>query len=439
MNLQTDNIRKLYFKYLFPCLFSGLITSIYSLVDMIVVGQYEGASGTAAMACIAPFWTFFCCLSVLFGSGGAVLFSTAKGEGNENDSKAAFTVSFVLICDISVVVWLTIILFDEPLLHLFGADDALIPLALRYMKWLKWGIPLYPIGYYLGMFVRNDGSPTLAGASIICGGVFNIFADVFLTFSRDLGIEGAAIATVVGQAIAFCILLAHFFSKKNTIAFIKITAFAKRTKAILSIGLSSFLCDVGMGVLVVLFNNQIMRYFGNNELAVYGVASNIFTLIQTFSYGIGNAAQPILAENLGAGKTDRVEQTKRLGITTVVIIGVIAVTASLLLPTQIVRTYIDATKEILTIAPSILRSYFLCLLLVPFNVFVTYYLQAVQRVKESVLLSVLRSFVLGGIFIFLFPIVLGGRSIWYVMVGAECITALLAIWMFRQSSYVRSH
>lgn len=432
MNLQTDNIRKLYFRYLFPCLFSGLITSIYTLVDMIVVGQYEGPAGTAAMACITPFRTFFCCLSVLFGSGGAVLFSTAKGEGNEDDSKSAFTVSFVLICAISALVWVTIILLDKPLLRLFGTNDTLIPLALRYMKWLKWGIPLYPIGYYLGMFVRNDGAPTLAGASIICGGVFNIFADVFLTFICDLGIEGAAIATLLGQAIAVCILLSHFFSRKNTITFVKISAFTKWTKEIMSIGASSFLCDVGVGVLIILFNNQIVRYLGNNELAVFGVASNIFVLIQTFSYGIGNAAQPILAENFGAGNTDRVAQTKRFGIETAAIIGVIAVTVTLLLPTQIVRIYIDASAEILDITPFILRRYFLCLLFVPLNVFATYYLQAVQRVKESVLLSVLRGFILGVIFVFLFPMVLGAGAIWYVMAAAEFLTALLAVWMFRR-------
>ena len=79
MDLKTGNIRRLYFKYLSPSLFSGLVMSIYSLVDMIVVGQYEGAAGTAALACISPFWTLFCCLSVLFGNGGAVLFSTARG------------------------------------------------------------------------------------------------------------------------------------------------------------------------------------------------------------------------------------------------------------------------------------------------------------------------------------------------------------------------
>ena len=81
MDLKTADIRKAYFKYLFPSLFSGLVMSMYSLVDMVVVGQYEGSLGTAALACIAPFWTFFCCLSVLLGNGGAVLFSIAKGKG----------------------------------------------------------------------------------------------------------------------------------------------------------------------------------------------------------------------------------------------------------------------------------------------------------------------------------------------------------------------
>ena len=432
MDLQKDNIRKIYFKYLFPSLFSGLIMSIYSLVDMIVVGQYEGAAGTAALACIAPFWTFFCCLSVLFGNGGAVLFSVAKGEGNETDSKRAFTVSFLLICVVSAVVWLAILLFDRPLLQLFGADDSLMPLALRYMHWLKLGIPLWPIGYFLGMFVRNDGSPTLVGIATVCGGVFNIFGDFFLTFTCDMGIEGAAIATVAGQLIVFIIQLTHFFSKNNTVAFTKIKDFLNQSKAIISVGFSSFICSVGMGVMVILFNNQIMHYFGSNELAVYGVASNIFTLIQTFSYGIGNAAQPIVAENLGAKKMERVKQTRRLGSRVAVCIGLIALTLTLLLPRQITNLYMKASGEVLTIAPPILRQYFICLLFVPFNVFVTYYLQAVKKVKESIFISLLRGFILSGIFVYLFPIVFGMNSLWSVMFTAECITAAFAVFLLRK-------
>lgn len=137
--------------------------SIYSLVDMIVVGQYEGAAGTAALACVSPLWAFFCCLSTLFGNGGAVLFSNAKGEGKEEESRAVFTVSFLILCGVTAVVWFVIAVFDESLLRLFGADDTLLPLAIRYMKWLKLGIPLWPVGYFLGMFVRNDGSPARNG------------------------------------------------------------------------------------------------------------------------------------------------------------------------------------------------------------------------------------------------------------------------------------
>ena len=133
MNLQTGSIRKVYFRYLFPSPFSGLVMSIYSLADMIAVGQDEGPAGTAALACEFPLWAFFCCLSALFGNGGAVLFSKAKGEGKAKESRAAFTVSFLLVCAVSVAAWFVIAVFNEPLPRMFGADGTL----LHYMKWLK--------------------------------------------------------------------------------------------------------------------------------------------------------------------------------------------------------------------------------------------------------------------------------------------------------------
>ena len=434
MDLKTADIRKAYFKYLFPSLFSGLVMSMYSLVDMVVVGQYEGSLGTAALACIAPFWAFFCCLSVLFGNGGAVLFSIAKGKGDQKDSCLAFTVSFILICIVTAMVWGAIFFFDEPLLRICGANDAIMPLALRYMKWLKLGIPLWPLGYFLAMFVRNDGSPTLVGIATACGGIFNIFGDFFLTFTCDLGMEGAAIATVGGQAIVFVIQLVHFFGPRNTVAFVKVRTLLSLSRSIISIGFSSFLCSVGMGVLVILFNNQIMRHLGSNELAVYGVASNLFTLLQTFSYGIGNAAQQIVGENLGAGQWRRVEQTKRLGSIVAFVIGGTAMLICLAFPTQIVCMYMKAAPEILAMAPSILRQYFVCFLFIPFNVFTTYYLQAVKQVKASVLVSVLHGFLLSGSLAYIFPLLFGADSIWLVMPCAECITTLLALWLLHRKT-----
>lgn len=200
----------------------------------------------------------------------------------------------------------------------------------------------------------------------------------------------------------------------------------------MSIGLSSFMCSVGMGIVVILFNNQIMRYFGSNELAIYGVAGNLFTLIQTFSYGIGNAAQPIVAENMGSGKAERVRQTRNLGCYVAAGIGVASVVIALLFPSQIVRLYMKPSAEILAVAPSVLRRYFTCLLFLPFNVYATYYLQAVQRVKASMLVSLLQSVLLCTVFLYLFPALFGRVSIWYVMLFAEVFSTLAAILLMRK-------
>lgn len=430
--MKNKELRKTYLNYLFPSLFSGLVMSIYSLVDMIVVGQYEGGNGTAALACIAPFWTFFCCLSVLFGNGGAVLFSIAKGEKNQKEEKNAFTISFTLICIFTIIVWAIIFFFDAELLQFFGADETLMPLALRYMKWLKMGVPLWPIGYFLTMFVRNDGSPMLAGVSAIAGGVLNIFGDFFFTFFCDMGIEGAGVATVIGQTVTVLITLTHFLSKKNTVGFTRISDFGRKSKEIVSIGFSSFLCSISMGFMMILFNNQIVRYFGNGELAVYGIAGNIFTLIQTFSYGIGNAAQPIVAEALGAKKSEQVEQIRKLGSITAVIIGGLVAMVTILCPLQIAKLYLGTHEHIIASAPMILRCYFTCLLFVPFNVFATYYLQAVRRVKSSVTVSLLRGFILSGICLYLLPAIFGADAIWFAMFVTEMMTALIVIALFHK-------
>ncbi len=399
---------------------------------MIVVGQYEGTVGAAAMACIAPFWPMFCCVSILFGLSGSVLFSKAKGEQNESEARQSFTAATVLLGVVTLVIWLSIIFFDEWYLRLFGADDSIVPLAMRYMKWLKWGVPLYPAGLFLGMFVRSDGSPGLAGGSVIVGGILNIVGDFVLTFTFDLGIEGAAIASVVGQLVADIILLSHFFKTRNTLRFGKVKEFARRTKEILALGFPPFIGDISMSFLVILFNNQVMRYFGPTELAIYGIGSNIFSTFQTFSYGIGNAAQPIMAQNLGAKKYDRVHKTAWLGIRTSLILSAALTAIMLLFPTQITRIYMSATEDVIAMAAPILRRYFICLLFMPLNVFATYCLQAVMKIRPTLVVSVLRGILLCGVLVYLMPAVFGAGSIWYVMLITEGVTAAVAVGYMRK-------
>lgn len=215
----------------------------------------------------------------------------------------------------------------------------------------------------------------------------------------------------------------------------ELAAFFKHGKEIIAIGFSSFICSLGVGFMIVLFNNQIMRWLGSDELAVYGVASNLFTLVQTFSYGIGNGAQPIVAENLGARQWGRIRETRNLGCITAAVIGGAAVSVSLLFPSKIIGFFMNPSNEAAAAAPSILRKYFLCLLFVPFNVFATYYLQSVKQIKKSVTLSILRCFLLSGLFVSIFPVIFGADSIWFVMVSAECITAVTAVFLITRKIF----
>lgn len=432
MDLLNGNLLKIYHKFLWPSLFSGLVTTIYVLVDMIVVGQYEGAVGAAAMACIAPLWPMFCCVSILFGLSGSVFFSQAKGAGDTEESRRSFTASAILLGVVTLVIWVSILFFDEEYLRLFGADDSIIPLGLRYTKYLKWGVPLYPMGLYLGMFVRSDGSPGIAGGAVIAGGLVNIVGDYVLTFVCNLGIEGAAIASVAGQLLADIILLTHFFRKRNTLAFTPVDHFFHRTKEIVALGFPPFVGDISMTLLVVLFNNQIMRYYGTTELAIYGICSNIFSTFQTFSYGIGNAAQPIMAQNLGAGKPGRVRATAWLGIRTSVVLSLLLTAVMVLFPMQVTRLYMDVSEDVVSLAAPFLRVFFTCMLFMPFNVFVTFCLQAVMKIKPTLVVSVLRGVLLCGVLVYLMPALLGAGSIWWVMLITEGITALVAVAYMRK-------
>jgi len=428
MDLQNGKISKLYFKFLVPCLMSTAITSIYTLVDTIVVGQYEGANGAAALACVAPVWTLFCCIPMLFGFGGAVLFSNWRGKGDERESQSFFTVSFILMMAVTVVVWLSIMLFDREMLILFGAaDEEILALALRYTRWLGLGVPLYTVSIFLCAFIRNDGSPKRAGLANLIGGVYNIFADVFLTFTLDLGIEGAAIATVTAQALNLSILLTHFLSKKNGIRFARPRHFLKKSAQIVSIGLPSFVQDICLAVIIVLFNNQVMRYYSAVELAIFGVASNLYSNVQTLTYGIGTATQPIIAENLGACKVERVRRTMRYGVLTAFILGGAITAVTELIPLQLVRLYMTPTPEVLAAAAPLLRMFFVCFVFTSVNVYAAFYLQAVMRVRSSVTLSLLRSVFLSAAFIIIMPLVFGKESLWLSMTATEAVVTALSL------------
>lgn len=387
--------------------------------------KYQGPKGTAALAVVSPIWNIIYSLGLLMGIGGSVLFSTIRGEAkhDEKRSNEYFTAAFIGTAILAVITWLAVIFFDKELLLLFGADEALLPLAQRYVLPVKFGVPSFLFTQLISAFLRNDGNPGLATKAVIFGGVFNVFGDYFLVFTMDLGIFGAGLATVLGSVASLIIMCTHFFSKKNSLHFVRPTRLLKKLKTITVTGFSTFFIDVAMGILTILFNRQILKYLGSDALSVYGIIINISTFVQCCAYSIGQASQPIISTNYGAGKGERIKEVLKYAIGTAAVFGLIWTIACLAVPNAFIRIFMTPTESILKIAPSIIRSYGISFLLLPFNIFSTYYFQALMQPATSFIVSVARGAVISGILILLLPAIAPANFIWFAMPITELIVA----------------
>ena len=172
-----------------------------------------------------------------------------------------------------------------------------------------------------------------------------------------------------------------------------------------------------------------MAYLGTNALSVYGVIVNISTFVQYCAYSVGQASQPILSTNLGAGKGERIRQTLRYAIGTTTFFGVLWTVLCLAIPNQFIHLFMSPTDEVLQIAPTIIRYYGLSFLLMPLNIFSTYYFQAVMKPKAAFVVSISRGFIISGILILLLPIITGANSIWYAMPLTELLVAIYVVCM----------
>ncbi len=291
MDLLKGKIKPLYAKYLLAAFGSAMITSVYSIVDTAMVGQYHGPQGTAALAVVAPVWNIIYSLGLLVGIGGSVIFSMKRGSEKESGvENQYFTVAAIGAVLLSVLAWAGVLCFDRPILTFFGADEALLPLAREYMRPIKYVFPLFLFNQMLAAFLRNDKNPGLATLGVLSGGIFNVAGDYFFVFTCDMGIYGAGLATAIGSGISFLVMLTHFISHKNTLRLVKPERPVRKLREITVTGFSTFFIDVAMGILTVLFNRQIMKYLGADALAIYGPIIQVSTFVQCCAYSVGQAA-----------------------------------------------------------------------------------------------------------------------------------------------------
>ena len=420
-NLTRGSVKRLYFRYLGASFGSAMLSCVYGMVDAAVVGQYHGPQGAAALSVVMPIWTILYSLGLLIGIGGSVNYSYFKAQGKPEKANAYFTLSLILTSLVSILCWVGITVFQEPMLRLFGADDALLQLAKEYLKPIQFVIPAYPFTQFLAAFLRNDNAPGRATLATIAGGVLNMVGDIFFVFVLDMGIRGAGLATALGCSLSVLLMLTHFGTKKNTLKLSRIYGHIHKTRLVTANGFSPFLSDLAMGVVSVLFNRQIMAYLDSDALAVFGMIVQVTCFVQCSTYGVGQASQPLLSANYGIKRWDRIRQTENYALWTSVAMGVVSTALMLLIPNTLVRLFMSPTESVLQIAPGILRVYGLAYLTLPVNIFATYYFPSVGQPGKATTVSIARGIALCGILVFVLPWFFGGNAIWWVMPVTETV------------------
>ncbi len=432
MDLLKDDIKKVYFKYLAASFGSVLITTVYSLVDMAMVGQYEGPLGAAALAVVAPVYNIIFGLGMLAGIGGSVLYGVARGSGKKEEADRSFTSAMIFAVILAALAWGLIFFFDEGLLCLFGADDEILPLAMAYLSPIRFAVPCFVSTELLAAFLRNDGDPGRATVAVLSGGIFNIFGDWFFVFALDMGAFGAGLATAIGGAIGMTVALTHFVSRKNTLRLVRPTGFFRRTVRIISNGFSAFFNDVSMGIVTTLFNRQIMFHLGGDVLSVYSAVMNTGVMVQCCSYAVGQSAQPVLSANFGAMKGERIKKTAQCALLAAVGLGAVWMALTMSFPDLVVKVFMKPTAEVLAIAPPIIRRYAPAFLFLPINILSSYYFQSVMKAGLAFGVSVARGVVVSSAFILLLPLLLPAENIFFAAPLTElCIAIPVLILMLR--------
>lgn len=426
MDLLKGNIRKLFIKFLIPAISSAIAVAAYSLIDTIAIGQGVGADGTAACAILLPVFSIASFIGLLCGIGGCVLRSQAKGEGNEIKANAYFTAATVLVGIITVIVWLIGNLTQKQLYRLCGADEILMPYSFEYGSWIFAFLPSFVLTTFLGAFIRTDGSPRFVMYCTLIGGVINVIGDWLFVFPLKMGMPGAAIATVLGSAVQTVLLLGFILRKKTSLKFVKPYNLLSAIKKTVTVGFGSGIGSLSLIAISFIANNQIMKHCGAPALALYGVLGTVSALFLSIFSGIGQAAQPIVSENFGAGNLNRCKKTEGIGMKTTILFGMFFAVLCIIFPIQITGIFMKMTPEVAEITPYILRVYSLSFLPLAVNTFATYYLQSVNHSKMASVISLSRGLVLNGLFLYLFPLFMGGNGIWWAVFFSEAVTMIIS-------------
>jgi putative MATE family efflux protein len=426
--LGTEKVSKLLWQFSIPAIIGMVVNALYNVVDRIYIGHAPGlgANGLAGITIGFPIMIILLSIGILFGVGGATLFSMKLGEGKTKDAELALGNAFSLLIISGLLFMLLGHIFLSPVLSAFGASENILPFAMSYMRIIFSGAVFQIVSIGLNNFLRADGQPKLAMITMFMGAGVNIILDPVFIYVLDMGMAGAALATILSQFISMVWILSYFLSKRShhQIQVKNMPIKLSIATRITALGMPNFLLQLGNSVLNVVLNMTLLSYGGDIAVSGMGIVNSIQTILLMPITGLVQGAQPIVSFNFGAKKFQRVRETQKYAITIATIIVLLGWLATRFMPEQLVRLF-NNEPELLTFGAKALQTWFLFLPVIGFQIVASNFFQATGRTRSAIFLTLTRQIILLIPAILLFSQTWGMDGLLHAAPFADACAALL--------------
>lgn len=341
-----------------------MVASLYNIVDQIFIGRGIGINGNASTNVAFPLTTICVSISLFLGLGGASIYSISLGQGNKKKAADMIGNTIVLSIAFSLIFSIVVRVFVKKFMIMFGATQEVLQYAIDYTSITSIGFIPFVFSTVMSHIIRADGSPKYSMFSVLIGAAVNIILDPIFIFKFNMGISGAALATIIGQFISFFITLRYVFKFKNiTFNRYSFNLYSENVLKIFSLGASGGINQFSMMIVQITMNNVLSYYGalsiygGNIPLAVSGIIAKINMLIMAFIIGSGQGSQPIIGFNYGAKNYDRVIETYKLTVSITTIVALISFLIFQIFPRQVVSIFGDGSELYFQFAERYMRIY----------------------------------------------------------------------------------
>ena len=428
LNFESKKISRLVWDYALPAIVGMVVSALYSIVDRIFLGHGVGTMAMSGLVIAFPVMILTSSLGLLVGIGASSRISLALGEKNKERAELILGNSLLLLIVFNIILTALFLIFLDPILLAFGANELTLPYAREYLQIIIPGNIFVSTCFCFNNMMRSSGDPKKAMYTMFIGAGCNVILTPIFIFGLGMGIRGAAVSTVISMFIGMVFVMRHFIHPNSTIRLRKknIRFDWAIIMAIVSIGLSPFLMQGATTFVAVLMNTQLMQYGGEIAVAAFGIYNSMAMLIIMVAVGLNQGMQPIIGYNYGAQNYDRVKQTFYYGLRVATVITSIGFLMGMFLPRALANAF-TSDPELIDMSVRGIRLAMIAFPIIGFQIVVSNYFQSIGQAANAVVLSLSRQILFLIPALWILPRVLGLDGVWVAGPVSDVVSAMISI------------